>query len=100
MSASGGGIDLTVGAADPLTLLTPALRKRISIDPAVLGGEPRIQGTRIAVAHVVAAALVGGPAEVRRQFPLLTDEDIEAAGLFAREVLERPGAGADLLWCF
>lgn len=87
-------------ASDPFSLLTPDLRKRISIDPAVLGGEPRIHGTRIAVAHIVAAALVGGPDEVRRQFPSLTGEDIEAAGLFAREVLERPGAGADLLWSF
>ena len=79
--------------------MPPRLRKRISIDPAILGGEPRIQGTRIAVAHIVAAALVGESAEVQRQFPMLTDEDIEAAGLFVREVLERPGAGADILWC-
>ena len=92
-----GGV-VAAKAADPFPLFTAPLRNRISIDPAFLGGEPRIQGTRIAVAHVIAAALVGGPAEVRRQFPTLTDQDIEAAGLFAREVLERPGVGADILW--
>ena len=77
-----------------------ALRRRIAIDPDVLGGEPRIRDTRIAVAHVIGAAVAGGQEEVFRQFPQLKPEDLAAAWAFTQTLLERPGIGADLLWSF
>ena len=85
------------GPPDPLAVMLRRLQSHIGIDPAVLGGKPRVAGTRIAVAHVAAAAFAGGPAEVAAQFPNLTEDDITACSLFARLVLERPGIGAALL---
>lgn len=74
------------------------LRQRIFIDANILGGEPRIANTRIAIAHIIGASVAGGPSEVFQQFPQLTSDDLEAAWLFTRALLERPGIGADLLW--
>ena len=88
------------GPTDPWDVFPAHLRARIDIDPRVLGGEPRVRGTRIAVVHVLSAAMEGGKAEVLRRYPTLTEEDIQAAWAFARTVLERPGIGADLLWSF
>lgn len=75
-----------------------SLRQRIAVDANILGGEPHIVPTRIAVAHVIGAAVAGGPEEVFRQFPQLAPGDLEAAWLFTRVLLERPGIGADVLW--
>ncbi len=82
---------------DPLAVMLHRLRSHISIDPGVLGGKPRVTGTRVGVTHVVAAAIAGGPGELRAQFPNFTEDDIMACQLFARLVLERPGIGAALL---
>ena len=57
---------------------------RITIDPAVLSGQPIIRGTRISVRRVVeAAALYPDRAELKAEYPGLTDADIEEALRFA-----------------
>ena len=57
---------------------------RITINPAVLNGQPIIRGTRITVRRVVeAAALYADRAELKAEYPGLTDADIEEALRFA-----------------
>jgi uncharacterized protein (DUF433 family) len=59
-------------------------RDRISVSPAVRGGKPCIQGTRITVYDVL-EYLAGGMTEdaILIDFPDLTREDIRAALAFA-----------------
>ena len=56
------------------------LLDRISVDPAVCGGKPCINGTRIWVSLVL-DLLAGGmsEAELRTEYPQLTRDDILAA---------------------
>lgn len=57
---------------------------RITINPAVLNGQPIIRGTRITVRRVVeAAALYADRVELKSEYPGLTDADIEEALRFA-----------------
>ena len=57
---------------------------RITINPGVLNGQPIIRGTRLTVRRVVeAVALYPDRAELKAEFPGLTDEDIEEALRFA-----------------
>ncbi len=61
---------------------------RITINPAVLNGQPIIRGTRITVRRVVeAAALYPDRAELKAEYPGLTDTDIEQALRFAASSL-------------
>lgn len=56
----------------------------ITINPAVLNGQPIIRGTRISVRRVVeAAAVYPDRDELKSEFPGLTDLDIEEALRFA-----------------
>jgi uncharacterized protein (DUF433 family) len=60
------------------------LLKRIVSDPKVLGGEPRIRGTRIHVAVVLDSLAEGlTPAQIVDHYPPLTDEDVRAAVAYA-----------------
>lgn len=61
---------------------------RIRIDPAICGGKPVIDGTRIAVA-VVVGSLAGDMdfAEVAREYDL-TDTDIRAGLRYASQQLD------------
>ena len=63
------------------------LLKRVVSDPKVLGGEPRIRGTRIHVA-VVLDSLVEGltPAEIVDHYPPITEDDVRAAVAYAAEL--------------
>ena len=57
---------------------------RITINPAVLNGQPIIRGTRITVRCVVeAVALYPDRTELKAEYPALTDADIEQALRFA-----------------
>ncbi len=57
---------------------------RITINPAVLNGQPIIRGTRISVRRVVeAAAIYADRNELKSEYPGLTDPDIEEALRFA-----------------
>jgi uncharacterized protein (DUF433 family) len=75
---------------------------RITADPGVLGGQPCIRGTRVAVATVVAKVADGMTiAEITADFPDLTSEDVIQALRFAAEAVrdgrraETPSAGED-----
>ena len=57
---------------------------RITINPAVLNGQPIIRGTRISVRRLVeAAAIYLRCDELKAEYPGLTDLDIEEALRFA-----------------
>ena len=57
---------------------------RITINPAVLNGQPIIRGTRITVRCVVeAVAIYPNRDELKADYPALTDADIEDALRFA-----------------
>jgi uncharacterized protein (DUF433 family) len=59
-------------------------QERIAIDPRVCHGKPCIRGTRIMVSILLDYLKAGTEfAEIRRQYPGLTDEDIRAALGFA-----------------
>ena len=63
------------------------LLKRVVSDPKVLGGEPRIRGTRIHVAVVLDSLAEGlTPAEIADHFPPLTEDDVRAAIAYAAEL--------------
>ena len=53
---------------------------RITIDPAIMNGQPCIRGMRLTVRRVVeAAALYPERSDLRREHPELEDEDIAEA---------------------
>ena len=61
---------------------------RITIDPAVLVGKPVIKGTRLAVEFIVALmAQNWSEAEILRNYPGLTHEDLQACLSYASAVL-------------
>ena len=61
---------------------------RIVIDPNVLGGKPVIRGTRLAVEFVIGLLADGWTkAEIIRQYPGVTEDDIAACLAYARDVL-------------
>lgn len=63
---------------------------RIVVDPAVLTGKPIIKGTRLAVEFLLELLAEGWTREqIERNYPALTDEDIQAALHYAAEVLMR-----------
>lgn len=60
-------------------------RRRIVQHDAVLGGEPVFAGTRIPLAHIVGLLRKGVPvAELREDYPALSDEDLLYASIVAR----------------
>ncbi|MFZ2603821.1 MAG: DUF433 domain-containing protein [Candidatus Omnitrophota bacterium] len=66
------------------------LLERISIDPHVLHGKPRIKGTRIAVFMVLELLAEGiSPEEIcsERFYPDLKIEDVRACVAFANQFL-------------
>jgi uncharacterized protein (DUF433 family) len=57
---------------------------RIVLDPAVMGGRPRIRGTRVTVGTIVGLLAQGQqPAEVLVLYPYLCQADISAALAYA-----------------
>lgn len=56
------------------------LLKRVVLTPGVLGGKPRIDGTRVGVSHILEALVAGDtPDEIVESLPWLTLDDIRAA---------------------
>ncbi|MGB3944636.1 MAG: DUF433 domain-containing protein [Methanothrix sp.] len=52
---------------------------RIVVDPEILAGKPVIRGTRLAVEFVIGLLAQGwSEAEVLRNYPGLTSEDVQA----------------------
>ncbi|MBI3950200.1 MAG: DUF433 domain-containing protein [Acidobacteria bacterium] len=60
----------------------------ITIDPAILVGKPVIKGTRLAVEFIVDLLAQGwSEADILRNYPGLTREDIQACLTYASAVL-------------
>jgi uncharacterized protein (DUF433 family) len=63
------------------------LLQRISIDPNICFGKPRIRGTRIWVALIIANLAAGASEqEILESYPSLASDDIKAALAYAAEV--------------
>lgn len=61
---------------------------RIHADPAVLVGKPVIKGTRLSVEFIVGLMAQGWTeAEVLRNYPGITIEDVRACLAYAHEVI-------------
>ena len=64
-------------------------QERIVVNPEVLVGKPVVKGTRLAVEFVIGLLAQGWPeAEILRNYPGLTREDIQACLRYAGELLE------------
>ncbi len=62
---------------------------RITIDPAVMNGQPCIRGMRLTVKRVVRAmAAYPDRAEMKQEYPELEDEDLRQALEFAASYLD------------
>lgn len=58
--------------------------ERIVVDPKILTGKPVIRGTRIPVSLILNLIAFGGTfASIVEDYPILTEEDIRAAILYA-----------------
>jgi uncharacterized protein (DUF433 family) len=67
-----------------------SLLDRIAIDPSIRFGKPTIRGTRITVGDVLGYMAAGMTvADIVKEFPQLTAEDIRACLAYAAE-RERP----------
>jgi uncharacterized protein (DUF433 family) len=63
------------------------LLKRIVSTPGVLGGKPRIDGTRMGVTHLLEALAAGDTADrIVQDLPFLTHDDIRAALMYGAYV--------------
>ena len=63
-------------------------QERIVIDPGILVGKPVVKGTRLAVEFVVDLLAQGwSEAEILRNYPGLTHEDIQACLSYASAML-------------
>ena len=68
----------------------PTLQQRITQDPAILGGKTVIRGMRIPVTLIVDFVASGSTVEeILDAYPVLTEEDIEAALAYAKAQAER-----------
>lgn len=69
--------------------MRPDLEKRITIDPKIMLGKPVISGTRIPVYMIVRMVAEEIPfSEILREYPRLTNEDIQAALHYAASTIE------------
>lgn len=68
-----------------------AINERVTFDPEVRFGKPVIRGTRVAVVDIL-NLLAGGytVAEIPKQYPGITREDVLAALEFTTDILESP----------
>ena len=68
-------------------------RDHIDSDPRVLGGKPRIKGTRISVDLILRVTGAGwSHGEILDNYPHLTDEAVRAVYLYAAAVVEAGAA--------
>jgi uncharacterized protein (DUF433 family) len=68
-------------------MTTEELLRRVSIEPAVFGGQPCVRGTRIPIAVILDSLAEGlSPAGIRDHYPQLTEEDIRAAAAYGAEL--------------
>ncbi|MBI5305409.1 MAG: DUF433 domain-containing protein [Chloroflexi bacterium] len=63
--------------------------ERIMVDPKILVGKPVVTGTRLAVEFIIDLIAEGwSEAEILRNYPGLTHEDIQACLRYAGQVLK------------
>ena len=71
-------------------------QERIVIDPGILVGKPVVKGTRLAVEFIVDLLAQGWTeAQVLRNYPGLTREDIQACLSYASAVLRTERVSVD-----
>jgi len=64
-------------------------QERITVDPAILVGKPVVKNSRLAVEFIIDLLAQGwSDADVLRNYPGLTAEDIRACLAYASEVLK------------
>jgi uncharacterized protein (DUF433 family) len=64
-------------------------QERITIDPKILVGKPVVKGTRLSVEFVIGLLAQGwSEAEVLRNYPGLTPEDLKACLAYAGDVMK------------
>ncbi len=62
---------------------------RIVVDPEILVGKPVVKGTRLAVAFIIDLLAQGWTeAEILRNYPGLTHEDVQACLAYASDALQ------------
>ena len=62
--------------------------KRITVNPAILGGKPIVRGRRLAVEHVLGMLGAGDTPEIILEgYPWLEPEDIQACLIYARRLV-------------
>ena len=63
-------------------------QERIMVDPEILVGKPVVKGTRLAVEFIIDLMAQGwSEAEILRNYPGLTQADVQACLSYASEVL-------------
>jgi uncharacterized protein (DUF433 family) len=72
------------------------LADRIVSDPDTCSGHPRVEGTRIRVSHVLGWLASGmSEAEILRDYPQLTAEDIRACLAYGARTSDLPPVAAE-----
>jgi uncharacterized protein (DUF433 family) len=62
---------------------------RIVVDSSILAGKPVVRGTRLSVEFIIGLMADGwGEADILRNYPGLTREDIAACLAYARDILK------------
>jgi uncharacterized protein (DUF433 family) len=88
-------IEATEREVTSLVTRFSAWKDQLITDPQIIGGEPAFPRSRLAVRQIGGMRLRGAtPAELREDYPYLSDDDIELAARFARAYpkMGRPGA--------
>lgn len=62
--------------------------RRITANPAILGGKPVVDGTRMSVEQILGLIANGmTPTTIAEAWPVLTEEDVRAAVAWAQAAL-------------
>jgi uncharacterized protein (DUF433 family) len=66
-----------------------AWKKKIVVNPKILGGEPVFPDSRLSVRHIGALVMNDGLEEIREDYPYLKEQDIEFAKLYTQAYPKR-----------
>ncbi len=65
------------------------MTERIILDPTILAGKPVIRGTRLSVEFIIGLMADGwNEADILRNYPGITHEDVAACLAYARDMLQ------------
>jgi uncharacterized protein (DUF433 family) len=71
--------------------MSEELLKRITSDPAICGGRPRVNGTRMRVMDILELLAAGAShAEILEDYPYIQADDIRACLIYAARNVEHP----------